>query len=215
LTSLDLSHNKFVSETDMYAPREGIQVGDIIDGNPVIARKAGDDGDEIITILRLDQVDGVKALADRIVLRNVATTSLSHLTHVNLSAAPVLSASVPHLAKVVAPAMNAARDRVLAAVHANGLQARPTPIVVNPTAPDYIATVFAPVVFALRTLAALLEAFAPCHHQHHIVDKDGDDAHGGDDDGDAPRQRRRLSAPLFARLPGALWAHVGRMFFAD
>jgi len=60
LTSLNISNNSIVSAIYIKAPREGIKVGDIIDGNPVIKEK---DSDGEIRIL---QLDGIKALADGI-----------------------------------------------------------------------------------------------------------------------------------------------------
>ena len=208
LTSLDISCNKFVSECYQFVYSDvgaAIKVGDIMDGNPVIARRDDNVGGLIVTILRLDELDGVKALAD-IVCRNVAlTTGLHHLSYLNLSCTSVLAESVPHVAKVVAPAMRAARDRVLAAVLSEGLATRVALLGVIPTTTtadardDDLATVFAPLFVGLRPLTAMLEAFAPCRHSIHM-----DDA-----------RRRLLSAPYpFARVPGALWARIGQFFFA-
>ena len=69
LTSLNVSKNGLVTESYVPAPREGTQVGDLIDGNPVLA---GKDRDGEVEILRLD---GIKALADS-VTNNEALTSL-------------------------------------------------------------------------------------------------------------------------------------------
>ena len=60
LTSLNISNNSIVSGTYIKAPREGIRIGDIVDGNPVLKEK--DRGGEI----KILQLDGIKALADSV-----------------------------------------------------------------------------------------------------------------------------------------------------
>jgi hypothetical protein len=60
MTALNISSNSIVSEYYMKAPRKGIKVGELIDGNPVIEQE--DSGGNIKVV----QLDGIKAIAGAI-----------------------------------------------------------------------------------------------------------------------------------------------------
>jgi Leucine-rich repeat (LRR) protein len=72
LTTLDMSNNSIVTATYIKAPRKGIKIGELIDGNPVI-EKEDSDGE-----VRIRQLDGIRAIAS-------AIPDMGALTSLNLS----------------------------------------------------------------------------------------------------------------------------------
>jgi hypothetical protein len=60
MTSRNLAHNSIVSSTYIKAPKKGIKVGELIDGNPV-TKEEDSDGE-----IRILQLHGIRAIANAI-----------------------------------------------------------------------------------------------------------------------------------------------------
>jgi hypothetical protein len=61
MTALDISANSIVAEDYIKAPRKGIKIGELVDGNPVVEEEKDDDGE-----IKILQLNGIRAIASAI-----------------------------------------------------------------------------------------------------------------------------------------------------
>jgi hypothetical protein len=89
LTALDMSNNSIVTAAYIKAPRKGIKIGELIDGNPVIEEEDSD-GE-----VRIRQLDGSRAIASAIPDMGAMTSLNLASNSLGVEGAKIVAAFLP------------------------------------------------------------------------------------------------------------------------